>query len=208
MGNGWKCLRAIGGWVSLVCSLGLLLTACHGDSPWATKDISGLMPPLEFTLTEANRDKVVHATDYRGKLLLLYFGYTHCPDVCPTTLSRIKNAIDKLGPEVEEVRVLFVSVDPKRDSTQQLKRYSEYFGPQVRGLRGEQQELRALTKRYRVTYGYDKPDAKGDYNVSHSSAVYIFDRHGEARLLVRPDDPATAIATDLKRLLAEKPAAN
>ena len=181
----------------------LLLSACHRGPPWATKDITGLMPNLAFTLTEANSDTTVEAKDYRGRVLLVFFGYTHCPDVCPLTLSRIKNAVAKLGTEAQQVRVLFVSVDPNRDSVQELKRYTAYFGPQFVGLRGSQAALHALTKMYRVTYGYDKPDAQGNYSVSHSSAVYIFDRMGEARLLVRPEDPVSAISNDLKRLLAE-----
>jgi len=181
----------------------IVISACHSGPPWQTKNITGLMPTLTFSLTEANRNIQVHATDYRGHVLLVYFGYTHCPDVCPLTLSRIKSTLAKLGSEANTVRVLFVSVDPKRDTLSELKRYSEFFGPQVRGLSGTQAELRALTKKYRVTYGYDKPDAHGNYNVSHSSAVYVFDPKGEARLLIRPEDTITAMTADLKRLLAE-----
>ncbi len=181
----------------------LLLSACHSEPPWATKNITGLMPTLEFTLTEANRNKIVHAQDYRGEILLMYFGYTHCPDVCPLTLSRLKSALAKLGDAAQQVRVLFVSVDPGRDSIEDLKRYTEYFGPEVLGLRGDQTALRELTKKYRVTYGYNKPNANGDYDVSHSSAVYVFDRKGEARLLIRPTDAVASISIDLKRLLTE-----
>jgi protein SCO1/2 len=186
-----------------VLTLALLLPACHSGPPWETKDISGLMPKLTFTLTEANRDLKVDATAYQGKVLLVFFGYTHCPDVCPLTLSRIKAVLANLGEQAQQVQVLFISVDPKRDSLQDLKRYTEFFGPQFVGLRGTQEALRELTKKYRVTYGYDKPDAQGNYNVSHSSAVYIFDRKSEARLLVRNGDSVSAISTDLKRLLSE-----
>lgn len=184
--------------------LALLVSACHHDSPWATKDISGLMPKLAFDLTETEREAPVHAADYHGWIKLLYFGYTHCPDVCPMTLQRLQAAVSKLGKQAKQVRILFVTVDPQRDSVQELGRYASYFGPQVVGLWGDQAALRALTKPYRVSYGYGKPDAKGNYSVSHSSAVYVFDRIGEARLLVRPTDPDQAIIHDLKRLLAEK----
>ena len=154
-------------------------------------------------MTEANRDAMVHATDYRGQIVLMFFGYTHCPDVCPLALSRIKSALASIGGQAQQVRVLFVTVDPKRDTLQDLKRYTEFFGPQFVGLRGSAEALRELTKKYRISYGYDTPDASGNYNVSHSSAIYIFDRQGEARLLVRPEDSVAAISTDLKRLLAE-----
>ncbi len=181
----------------------ILISACHSGPPWQTKNITGLMPTLAFSLTEANRDTQVHATDYRGHVVLVYFGYTHCPDVCPLTLSRIKSTLANLGDEAKDIRVLFVSVDPKRDSLPELKRYTEFFGPEVRGLSGTQSELRRLTKKYRVTYGYDKPDTHGNYNVSHSSAVYVFDPKGEARLLIRPNDSIAAMTADLKRLLTE-----
>lgn len=181
----------------------LLLAGCERGEPWATKDISGLMPELAFQLTEANRNHPVSAVDYHGKVVLLYFGYMHCPDVCPATLARLRSAVTALGDQAGQIRILFVSVDPGRDKLPDLRRYTQYFGPQVTGLRGEQDALRKLTKRYRVTYGYDKPDANGNYSVSHSSAVYVFDRDGKARLLLRPDDSIAAISGDLGRLLAE-----
>ena len=190
------------GYLAIVMMM-LLVSGCHSGPPWQTKNITGLMPRLAFTMTEANRDIQVRAKDYRGHTLLVYFGYTHCPDVCPLTLGRLKTVLAKLGDEAKAVRVLFVTVDPKRDKLSELKRYAEFFGPQVVGLRGTQPELRALTKKYRVTYGYDKPDAHGNYTVSHSSAVYIFDRKGEARLLIRPKDSIAAITSDLQRLLTE-----
>lgn len=187
-----------------VLCLGLLLSACHRGPPWQTKDISGLMPRLAFSLTEANRDRDVHAGDYRGKYVLLYFGYTHCPDVCPLTLTRLKHVMANLGGAASEVRILFVTVDPKRDSLNVLKKYSEFYGAEFRGLRGSKSALRQLTKQYRVTYGYGKPDAQGNYTVSHSSAIYVFDREGRARLLFRPTDSVAAITGDLRRLMSEK----
>jgi protein SCO1/2 len=193
----WRC-----GYIAIALIL-MLVSGCHRGLPWQTKNITGLMPRLAFTLTEANRDIQVGAKNYRGQILMLYFGYTHCPDVCPLTLGRMKAVLAKLGDDAKAVRVLFVTVDPRRDKLEELKRYAEFFGPQVVGLRGTQSELRALTKKYRVTYGYDKPDAHGNYNVSHSSAIYVFDRQGEARLLIRPNDSIAAITSDLKRLLAE-----
>jgi protein SCO1 len=186
-----------------------LLAACgHSDPPWGLRDISGLMPPLDFTLIAASDGETVHGSDFRGQLVLLYFGYTHCPDVCPTTLSQLSHAVAALGTSAGQVRILFVSVDPARDTLAQLKTYAAAFGPEVVGLRGSEVELKALTKRYRASYGYGKPDAHGDYEVSHSSAVYVFDREGKIRLLVRPTDDAPVITGDLQRLLAENPAAS
>jgi len=178
------------------------LSACDSGPPWHTKNITGLMPILNFDLTEANRDIPVNGSDYRGHYLMIYFGYTHCPDVCPLTLGRLKTVLARLGDKAAAMRVLFITVDPGRDKLPELKRYAEFFGPQFVGLRGGDRALRALTKQYRVTYGYDKPDAHGNYNVSHSSAVYVFDDQGEARLIFRPDDTLEAMTADLQRLLA------
>jgi len=186
----------------VITMLVLGLSACDSGPPWHTKNITGLMPTLNFDLTEANRDIPVHGSDYRGHYLMIYFGYTHCPDVCPLTLGRLKTVLARLGDKAAAMRVLFITVDPGRDKLPELKRYTEFFGPQFVGLRGSHRALRALTKQYRVTYGYDKPDAQGNYNVSHSSAVYVFDDQGEARLIFRPDDTLEAMTADLQRLLA------
>jgi protein SCO1/2 len=194
------------GWRLGVLLLVSLLAACgQSTPPWGLRDISGLMPSLEFTLTAASDGATVHGDDFRGQVVLLYFGYTHCPDVCPTTLSQLSRAVAALGTSAAQVRILFVSVDPARDTLAQLKTYAAAFGPEVVGLRGSDSELKALTKRYRVSYGYGKPDAQGNYEVSHSSAVYVFDRKGEVRLLAGPTDSAPLITGDLQRLLAQKP---
>ncbi len=195
---------------SLVSYLGALfltvvLAACgRSSAPWALHDVSGLMPELDFTLTRASDGASVHGKDFRGRVVLLYFGYTHCPDVCPTTLSLLSRSVAALGQEAGQVSILFVSVDPDRDSLAQLKKYAAALGPEVVGLRGTQEELQTLTRRYRVSYGYGKPDPKGNYEVSHSSAVYVFDRQGEVRLLAGATDTASAITDDLRRLLAEQ----
>lgn len=189
-------------WVAML--LALVLAGCSAaDREWRTTNISGIMPPLNFRLTDAATGRAVTAHDFRGKVVLLYFGYTHCPDVCPTTLSAIATALRDLGSGARDVRVLFVTVDPARDSVPLLKAYAAAFGPRFVGLRGEAQALQRLTRRYRVTYGYGRPDAHGDYEVTHSSAVYVFDRSGKVRLLARPTDRAADLTHDLGRLLAE-----
>jgi protein SCO1 len=195
--------RVLGMGLGALLLMGLLAGCGHSAPPWGLRDITGLMPPLDFSLTETSDGARVHGKDFQGHVVLLYFGYTHCPDVCPTTLSHLGRAVAALGPQAEQVRILFVSVDPARDTLAQLKAYVATFGPQVVGLRGSQDEIKALTKRYRVSYGYGKPDTHGDYEVSHSSAVYVFDREGEVRLLADSTAESGVITGDLKRLLAE-----
>lgn len=185
-----------------VLALAAALAACAGSGPpYALKNITGLVLPLKFHLTNQN-DQAVTADDYRHELVLLYFGYTECPDQCPTTLTTLANALHTLGPQASQVRVLFVSVDPKRDTAAVLKRYVSNFGPQFVGLRGDQAELTALSKRYRIAYHYESPDKYGNYEVDHSSAVFVFDRDGRARLLAQSDNTAQQVASDLRRLLA------
>ncbi len=187
--------------------LGLLglclgLAGCgSAGPPFALQNVTGLLPSLEFQLTNQD-NRAVTAADYRGKVVMLYFGYTHCPDACPTTLATLAAAIRGLGPQAAEIRVLFVTVDPKRDTAAVLRSYVGFFGPQFVGLRGDGDELTALSKRYRVAFHLEPPDRNGEYAVDHSSAIFVFDGTGRARLLGSESDGAAKIAQDLRRLAA------
>jgi protein SCO1 len=183
--------------------MSLALTACGtSEPPFALQSVGGLLPQLQFKLTDAD-NRPVTADDYRGKIVLLYFGYTNCPDACPTTLTTLSAVMRKLGPaNAAKMRVLFVTVDPARDTAPVLKRYVAFFGPQFVGLRGDDGELTALTKRYRVAFHREPPDHNGYYAVDHSSAIFIFDASGRARLLGQEGDGAQSIAQDLQRLAA------
>ena len=164
---------------------------------------NSLMPDLKFTMTD-DRGRVVGGQDYRGKMPLLFFGYSHCPDECPATLARLAQAVASIKASSADVQILFVTVDPQRDTESRLHSYLGSFGPEFVGLRGTPSELAALTKRYRVTFSLGKPDAQGAYEVTRSYAVFVFDRTGRARLLIRPEDPVSAIAADLERLSTGK----
>lgn len=171
-------------------------------------DVSGSSPSLDFTMTRASDGRTVTARDFRGDVVLLYFGYTFCPDVCPLTMSNIATVLKRLGADARAVRVLFVTVDPNRDTLPVLKQYTANFGPDVVGLRGTPDQLAALARRYRIAYSVT---VKGhDYEVTHSSAIYAFDRSGAARLLIpslatNPPDIA-GTADDLRPLIEAKPA--
>ncbi len=183
-----------------LAALVLVLVACGHHDDWTLADVTGVLPPLEVGLHDTH-GRMITAADLRGKVVLLYFGYTHCPDVCPTTLATLAGALRELGAEADRVRVLFVTVDPARDTPEVLAHYTKAFGPQFVGLYGDDSRLRALTRRFRVSYGLGKPDSKGRYEVSHSSAVFVFDEHGEARLLARSTDNYQTIAHDLRTLI-------
>jgi len=189
-------------WRALLALFMLLVASC-GDETWHAKNVRGVIPDLAFEMTD-DAGRTVHAADYRGEVVLLFFGYTHCPDVCPTTLARLAQAIKLMGDDGRKVRILFVTVDPARDPPALLRGYVRAFSPQAIGLRGSQAQLDALTKRYRVAYSHDAPDAHGNYAVSHSSAVFAFDAEGRARLVIASALGAQEIATDLKRLVEER----
>ena len=176
----------------------LTLLGCSKPGPnnpsWHMTDISGAMPRLDFQMT-AN-GKPVTAQDFRGKVVALYFGYTHCPDVCPATLANLAGMLGKVGSP--DARVLFVTVDPDRDTDPVLADYAKAFSPQVVGLRGTPNELASLARSYRVAYEVKKGPP---YEVMHSNAVFFFDREGRARLVTTDTSDTAAMAEDVKRLL-------
>lgn len=181
-----------------------LLGGCDGDRKWHSIDVSGSSPALSFTMTRASDGKTVTQADYRGRVVMLYFGYTYCPDVCPTTLSNIAEILHRLGPEANDVRVLFVTVDPNRDTPSVLAAYVKNFAPQIQGLRGTPDQLAALARRYRVVYSVKPATKDHPYEVSHSSAIYVFDGSGAARLLIASRMPVIGgTVDDLKRLIEE-----
>ena len=151
-------------------------------------------------MMRANDGAFVNAANYRGKIVLLYFGYTHCPDECPTTLANVAVALKHLGPDAKDVRVLFVSVDPRRDTLPVLKRYVNAFAPQVDGLRGSDNQVAALARRYRVIYSVTPAAAGHDYEVMHSDSLFMFDRSGRARLVTMSTQDTVALAAEIKSL--------
>jgi protein SCO1/2 len=186
---------------ALACAA--LLAGCsHDGAPWRLTDVTGHLPDLAFTLTEDNGQSV-NAKAFRGRTTLVYFGYTHCPDVCPETMARLMQVIEKLPPaDAKQVRILFISVDPARDTPQALHAYVSAFDAEhIRGLTGTDAQVESLAKRYRIAYQMEKRDPNGSYEVTHSSAVYIFDRDGRARLLATSGDTPDAIAQDLRRVI-------
>jgi protein SCO1 len=185
-----------------------LLGGCGNSTKWHAIDVSGSLPPLSFTMTRAADGRRVTQADYRGKIALLYFGYTNCPDVCPTTLANMQDALQRLGPNARDVRMLFVTVDPNRDAAPLLAAYVKNFGTEIDGLRGTPDQLAALARRYRVSYSVTPADKDHPYSVTHSSAIYVFDGSGAARLIfaslssTTPDIAGTAI--DLQHLVQDQ----
>jgi protein SCO1 len=181
----------------IVAAALLTLAACGPQKPWHSTNIAGAMPDLQFNLVRASDGLAVNAEDYRGRVVLLYFGYTHCPDVCPTTLANLSDVLKRLGRDAEKVRVLFVTVDPDRDTLPLLKQYAQAFGAQVDGLRGSKNQIADAARRYRVAYSV-KPAP--EYVVTHTSAVFVFDDKGRARLVSLDTNDTAAVAEDVGRI--------
>jgi protein SCO1/2 len=173
----------------LAAALLILLTGCS-KPPMHMTDISGAMPKLAFNLDGVTAER------FRGRVVALYFGYTHCPDVCPTTLADLANMVDQV--KSPDVAVLFVTVDPTRDTAPVMVAYAKAFSPQVVGLRGTDNQIAALARNYRVAYAVKKGPP---YEVTHSNAVLFFDKNGKARLVTTDTSNPTTMADDVKRLL-------
>ena len=195
-----------------MAAAGLLLLLTASAQAWHSTDMTGALPQLSFTMTRASDGKQVTAADYRGKVALLYFGYTFCPDVCPTTLLNLTNMLKTLGKKANDVRVLFVTVDPNRDTLSVMKDYTSSFAPQVVGLRGTPDQLATLAKRYRVAYSVTPAHDGKPYEVTHGAAVYVFNRAGDTKLLFTglssPDTKLAPMSADLRQMVAGEGSSN
>jgi protein SCO1/2 len=139
--------------------------------------------------------------DFRGKVVAVFFGFTHCPDACPTTLAEMAQVMRELGPEADKLQVLFVTVDPERDTPAVLKQYVPSFHPAFLGLAGDAQATSRVAKEFKVYY-QKQPLKDGGYSVDHSAGTYFFDREGRLRLFAQYGKGAEAMLHDVRLLLA------
>lgn len=146
--------------------------------------------------------KTVTEKDFRGKYMLVYFGYTFCPDVCPTTLTAVADAMDKLGPAAGKIRTVFITVDPKRDTPAVVKQYAAAFGPSVTGLTGTPEEIAKVAREYRVYYAEHRTGTgPNDYTMDHSSILYLVGPDGSFIAPIRADQSGDEMAAALKKLM-------
>lgn len=186
-------------WLILCC----LLAACQQTVPWQGRDVSGIFPDLSFSLLGSD-GQMREASDFRGKTTLLYFGFTNCPGVCPTTLAQISAALDQLGEQAAHVQVILASVDPERDTPEAMKAYTARFGAWLHGVTGDEQALKQLNHDYKVDFAALAKDETGQYDVMHSNRVFAFDADGKCRVLLPDTANVEAVVSDLRKLLAEQ----
>jgi protein SCO1/2 len=185
----------------LVAIAGVLLGGCQPqDAGFRATDVTGAPFGREFVLHDHN-GLLRRLSDFRGKAVVLFFGFTHCPDVCPTTLAELAAARRLLAAEGERVQVLLVTVDPQRDTPQLLASYVTAFDPTFLGLTGSPQQIAEVAKEFKVIYQKVAGKAEGDYSMDHSAGSYIFDPDGRLRLYVSYGQGAEVFAHDIRKLL-------
>jgi protein SCO1/2 len=187
-----------------------LLSGCDrlgGGAPkesFKAVDITGAEYARELSLPDVD-GKLRTLADFKGKVTLVFFGYTQCPDVCPTTLAELAAVKRELGKDGDRVQGVFVSVDPQRDTAEILKAYMASFDPGFVALRGTPEQIQATARNFKVFYAQVPGKTEGSYTVDHTAGTYVFDASGKVRLFVRYGSGAEALRHDLKLLLAETP---
>ena len=179
------------------------LAACMQSKPqFRAVDITGADYAKDFLLTDANGQQR-RLKDFAGKAVVVFFGFTQCPDVCPTTLAELSAAKKLLGADGEKVQGIFVTVDPERDTPEVLKAYMANFDPGFVALRGSPEQLAAVAKDFKVYYKKVEGKTPGSYSMDHSAASYVYDPKGQLRLYTRYGSGPQSLAEDLKLLLKE-----
>jgi protein SCO1/2 len=194
------------GWLGAFLALWVVvLSSLAGCSPAKPQfegvDITGAEYARDFHLTDSS-GKPRSLADYRGKAVVLFFGYTQCPDVCPTTMAELQSVMRMLGPDADRVQVLFVTLDPARDTPALLSQYVPAFDPRFVGLFGDEAATVKIAKDFKVFYQRVPGPTPTSYTLDHTAGSYVFDPQGRIRLFVRQGQSAAAVAHDLKILLS------
>jgi protein SCO1 len=184
-------------WSITICSF---VAGCDSRPQFRSTDITGAPYGHALELTD-HTGKPRRLEDWRGKVVVLFFGFTHCPDICPTTLAEISSSIRQLGPDADRVQVLLVSVDPERDTQEALAKYVTAFDPRFLGLRGDLAATRKVAAEFKIYF--EKRKQGEGYTVDHSGQSYVIDPQGRLRLLVRHDRIGQDLAADLRTLLRD-----
>lgn len=178
------------------------LVACSPGKPqFEGVDITGADYARDFELKDA-QGQTRRLADYKGKAVAIFFGYTQCPDVCPTTMSELKSVMDALGPDAARLQVLFVTLDPARDTPELLAQYVPAFDPRFVGLYGDEAATEKTAKEFKVFYQKVPGRTPTSYTLDHTAGVYVFDPSGRVRLFLRQGQGTASIVHDLKLLLA------
>jgi len=177
-----------------------LLAACGKKPSFNSIDVSGSDLGTDLSLTDFN-GKPRTLQDFKGKVLVVFFGFVQCPDVCPTALAEFKQVKNQLGQDGERLQVVFVTVDPERDTPEILREYVTQFDPSFLGLRGDADATARVAKSFKVFYAKVPGKEPGSYTMDHTAGVYIYDPEGHLRLFARHNTGAEALTSDIRQLL-------
>jgi len=188
------------------CALTVSLAACDKlpgkqKEAFQNTDVTGLDYAKGFALTD-HTGKPRTLADFKGKVVVVFFGYTQCPDVCPTTMAEMASVMQKLGPLADQVQVLFITLDPERDTQQLLAQYVPAFDKRFIGLRGTPEQTAKTAKDFKVFYSKVPGTEPGSYTIDHTAGSYVFDRDGRLRLFIRHGQGLDPIVHDLRQLLS------
>lgn len=184
--------------------LSAFLVACSPPAPtFKSMDITGVEWGGDFTLT-AHTGKTIKASDFSGKVVVMFFGYTNCPDICAPTLVKLDQVMKRLGEDAKNVQVLFVTVDPEHDTVKQLAGFIPPFNPSFIGLTGTDKEIAAMASEYKVAYGKNSQSKPGQILVDHATGILVKDKKGKLRLLVKNSVTVEDLEHDVRVLLKEK----
>jgi protein SCO1/2 len=194
----YSFLRLLGAALLMLSSAG-----CAPPRPgFNNTDVTGSDCCKDFRLTD-HGGKVRTLADFRGKAVVMFFGYTQCPDVCPTTMLEMKAVLQQLGADAQRVQVLFVTLDPERDTRELLSGYVPAFDPSFLGLYGDMEATAKTAKEFRVFYQKQKGSTPSSYTLDHTAGSYVFDPQGRVRLFVRHGDGGANLVADLRTLLKQ-----
>jgi protein SCO1 len=185
----------------LLALASLALAGCGAGGPkFEAADVTGASFGHDFALEDPDGRQRTLA-DFRGKAVVVFFGYTQCPDVCPATLATLAESMKRLGADADRVQVLFITVDPERDTAALLARYVPAFDPRFLGLRGDAAATARTAKEFRIIYEKVPGATPGSYTMDHSAGSYVFDPQGRLRLFVSNGQGPDVFAHDLRELL-------
>ena len=187
--------------VVALCAICILIAGCENKPVFNALDITGIQGyGNDFRLTD-HTGKPRTMADFRGKVVVVFFGYTHCPDVCPTTLSEMRQVMQMLGKDADRLQVLFVTLDPARDTPELLSKYVPSFNPTFLGLFGDRVATEKVAADFRIIYRVAAGKTPESYTVDHTAASLVFDPQGRLRLFINYGLGADKITPDIKRLL-------
>ena len=195
-----NAFKSVAACATLVLGFGLLAACSEKQQSFTSIDLTGATYAKDFELTDHN-DQVRHLKDFSGKVVIMFFGFTQCPDMCPTTMLELAEIKKNLGKDGDRLQALFVTVDPERDTPEILKAYMTNFDPTFLALTTTPEKLAELAKDYKVYYKKVPGKTPTSYTMDHSAGSYVYDTKGQLRLFTRYGTGAAALTQDIQQLL-------